>query len=206
MQSRVTLYLSTATIKKPAWLCTCGLLLLLFALLTGCENDIARVKELGLSENTQMETGSDVEILYSEMGNVTTKITAPTVKTYNDDEGRTEFPDGLKMYFYNTRGEITSELEAGYGMANDKKEEMLVRGDAVITNNQGKQLNSEELIWKRKEKKIYSDKFVKITTPTEIVMGEGLRANEDFSDYEILDIHDSRIIVNNDAADTKEND
>ena len=40
-------------------------------------------------------------------------------------------------------------------------------------------------MWKRKDKKIYSTKFVKITTAEEIIMGEGLEANEDFSDYVI---------------------
>jgi hypothetical protein len=50
---------------------------------------------------------------------------------------------------------------------------------------ENKSLQTEELFWSPKDKKIYTDKFVIITTPTEIIKGEGLVANEDFSYYEI---------------------
>lgn len=33
-----------------------------------------------------------------------------------------------------------------------------------------------------------SDVFVKITTAKEIIMGKGLRSNQDFTQYEILEI------------------
>jgi len=37
-----------------------------------------------------------------------------------------------------------------------------------------------------KEQKIYTDKFVRITTATEILTGEGMEANQDFSSWVIL--------------------
>ncbi|MBK6986188.1 MAG: LPS export ABC transporter periplasmic protein LptC [Bacteroidetes bacterium] len=40
----------------------------------------------------------------------------------------------------------------------------------------------------RTKKKITSDAFVKITTAKEIIMGKGLEANQDFTQYEIKEV------------------
>ena len=47
-------------------------------------------------------------------------------------------------------------------------------------------LKSEELKWSRFEKRVYTNKFVRIETPQEILLGEGLTASQDFSTYKIL--------------------
>jgi hypothetical protein len=47
------------------------------------------------------------------------------------------------------------------------------------------QLNTEELFWKPKEKKIFNDVFVTIRRQGDVIYGEGLEAKEDMSDYVI---------------------
>ena len=79
-------------------------------------------------------------------------------------------------------------MSANYGMYYSKKDEMMVRDDVAIVNTKGELLNTEELTWKRREGKIYSDKFVRITTPDEIIYGTGFEAKQDFSDYTIKNI------------------
>ena len=66
-------------------------------------------------------------------------------------------------------------------------------------------LNAEELIWDEKNGKIYSDKFVKITTADEIIYGEGFEANEDFTNYKIKNIKGTINITNPDSSDIDEN-
>ena len=44
------------------------------------------------------------------------------------------------------------------------------------------------LIWNEKIQKFYTDKFVTITTPTQIIYGDGLESNQNFSDYTILKV------------------
>jgi LPS export ABC transporter protein LptC len=79
-------------------------------------------------------------------------------------------------------------MTASYGKAFEKNEELLAKDNVVIINVKGEKMETEELIWKRKEQKIYSNKFVKITTADEIIYGNGLEANEDFSDYVIKEV------------------
>ena len=63
---------------------------------------------------------------------------------------------------------------------------MEAKEDVVVTNIKGEKLNTEQLVWDQKSGKITSDVFVKITTEDQVLMGEGLIANEDFTNYRIL--------------------
>jgi len=49
-----------------------------------------------------------------------------------------------------------------------------------------RQLESEELVWDQRRKKIYSESKIKFTTPTQILFGAGFESDENFSDYEIF--------------------
>ena len=59
-------------------------------------------------------------------------------------------------------------------------------GNVIVRNLKKKeQLNSEELFWNLKEEKIFTEKFVRIETEDEILLGEGLEASQDFENYTI---------------------
>jgi LPS export ABC transporter protein LptC len=134
------------------------------------------------------ETGTDVQILYTDNGNPKAKIITPELTRILSEEGITEFKKGLKIFFYDAQEQIESSMTANYGKAFEKNEELFAKDNVVIINVKGEKMETEELTWKRKEKKIYSDKFVKITTADEIIFGNGMEANEDFSDYVIKEV------------------
>ena len=63
---------------------------------------------------------------------------------------------------------------------------MEAKDGVVVINEKGEKLNTEHLVWDKKTEKITSDVFVKITTDSEVLMGEGLISNQDFTEYRIL--------------------
>ena len=153
-----------------------------------CETDISQVKQMTNHADAAEENGKEIEIVYSDSGKVKARIIAPALIKKNKEEGVTEFPQGLRLYIYNDSMKLESKLSANYGIANDTKEELLVRDNVVVVSIEGKKLNSEELIWRRKAKKIFSDKFVKITTKDEIIYGKGFESDEDFGNYMIRQV------------------
>jgi hypothetical protein len=54
-----------------------------------------------------------------------------------------------------------------------------------IITKKGEQLNTEELIWSAAIQKFFTEKPVRITTENEILFGNGMEANSDFSWYQI---------------------
>ena len=94
--------------------------------------------------------------------------------------------NGIRVLFYNDSMNLQSTLLAKYGRYFEQSGNVLVRDSVVVYNIKKEQLNTEELIWNEKLQKFYTDKFVKITTPTQIIYGNGLESNQNFSDYTIL--------------------
>jgi hypothetical protein len=65
---------------------------------------------------------------------------------------------------------------------------MIARNDVILVNSKGDTLNTEELIWEEAKQTIHSDKYVRITTKDEIIMGEGFESNTEFTKYKIFSI------------------
>jgi LPS export ABC transporter protein LptC len=168
------------------------LLLLFFA---ACENDIAVVNSITSADKEQLpwNSGKNVEMLYSDSAIVRAKLTAPQLDQYGDRSGGkknySEMPKGMLVIFYNSLGLEENRLKADYGISHESekgKERMEAKRNVQVINQKGDKLETEHLIWDAATKEIYTDKFVKITTKEEVIWGDGLKANQDFSKYEIL--------------------
>jgi len=130
--------------------------------------------------------GTQLEVLYSVDGKVIMKITAAKRLQYkNGDES---YPDGIHVEYYDEHKTIVGELRSNscYRYVGIKQWEL--NGDVEIKRLQaGKriQLNTEKAYWNLSEEKIYTDKFVRIETDTELLLGYGFQANQDLSFYSI---------------------
>jgi LPS export ABC transporter protein LptC len=126
----------------------------------------------------------NVELYYSENELVKVKMVADLL--YEFESGDREFPKGVYMEFFDESGKIESTLKANHAYYFKKDDQWRGRGDVEVKNLvEYKQLNTEELYWKPKEKKIFNDVFVTIRRDGDVIYGEGLEATEDMSDYMI---------------------
>ena len=167
----------------------CIPMLLVLGILCSCENDIKQVENLTKKEKAPISKGKNVELIYSEKADVKIKVTAPVMEEYGEDENKYyEMNEGIKVIFYDTTLHATSTLTSKYAIHQVGKRIMEAKNDVVIVNDKNEKLNTEHLIWYEDSSKIYSDEFVKITTEDEIIMGEGMEADQDFSKWKIFKI------------------
>lgn len=167
------------------------------ALLAGaCKNEIEDVNTLVSKFDTQVETAREVEILYSDSAQVRVRITGPTMLQYLDRrEPKQEFPDGVSVSFFGPEGAVTSQLDARYGVRLENKNEVIVRDSVVWQSVEGEKIETEELIWDERSRKIFTNKFVVITRPDEIIYGHGFEADQDFT-YSRINAIEGRLKVN----------
>ena len=165
------------------------LLLFLFVLVS-CKNNRDEVLAIGKKVIMPSQTGKDITMLYSDSTILKVKLTAPQMLMYERDvkEKMTVLPKGVYVVFYDQKGKESSTLKADYGVQYEASKRMEVRYNVEVVNVNGEKLNTEKLVWDEITKKITSDAFVKITTAKEIIMGKGLEANQDFTQYEIKEI------------------
>jgi LPS export ABC transporter protein LptC len=160
-------------------------LLFVFGILFSCENDITEVESLTNSEKIPTSKGKNVELIYSEKAAVKIKIIAPLMEEYEEEEKYIEMTKGVKVLFYDSLLNVSSTLTSNYAIQRESENIMEAKDDVVVVNDKGEKLNTEHLIWLEDSSKIYSNEFVKITTEDEIIMGEGMEANQDFSKWKI---------------------
>lgn len=153
-----------------------------------CENELEKVNLITQQELLPAEISRDIEITYSDSAKVKMRMKAPLLERYLGEKPYTEFNEGLEVFFYNSVGEEDSKLKANYAINYTDEKKLVAKGNVILVNRSGDQLNGEHLIWYEKTKRITSNEFVKITTEDEIIYGDGLDANEDFSQYKIKNI------------------
>ena len=160
--------------------------LLIFA---SCENDIQQVNDLTLKQDSAILSATNVEITYTNNGIRTVLMKSPELRRYvnNVDKPYLEFPQGLKMFFYDKKGDITSTLRANYSIYYEEEGKWIAKYDVEAVNEEGEQLNTEYLIWLRDEETISTDQFVKITTNDGIIYGDdGFVSNQSFTKWEVI--------------------
>jgi len=161
-----------------------GSILLLNA---SCKNDLKKMQQTIDRSMLNTERADSVTIIYSKEGITKAQLFAKTFNHVQDAKPPyIEMKNGIRVLFYNDSMNLQSTLLAKYGRYFEQSGNVLVRDSVVVYNIKKEQLNTEELIWNEKLQKFYTDKFVKITTPTQIIYGNGLESNQNFSDYTIL--------------------
>ena len=154
-----------------------------------CENSPQEVAEAIEQSENAVETTKEVDILYSEKAHVKVRLTAPELYRYKVDTPYLEFPKGIKLLFFDDSLQVTGTLTANYAIRRERAQKTILKDNVVWKNaKKNEQLDTEELIWNEQTHKITSDKFVKITTDTESLTGQGFEADQDFSHYKIKKI------------------
>ena len=126
----------------------------------------------------------NVELYNSEDERIKSKLTADLFYEYSN--GDREFPKGVYIEMYNEFGRLESTLRANYAKYIKEEDHWHGQGKVEVKNvEKNEQLNTEELFWNPKTKKIFTSKFVTIRQQGDVLYGTGLDAMQDLSDYEI---------------------
>lgn len=165
------------------------LFLLFLWSITSCNDDVEKVRVVTEKNKLPIETGYTIQINYTDSGFPRARLFAPLMERFaNDEKNYTEMRKGITAYFFNKNRKVDSYLKAKYAIRYDREKRMTARNDVVLVNNKFDTLNTEELNWDETTQRIYSDKAVRITTPDEIIIGEGFESNTEFDKYKIFKI------------------
>jgi hypothetical protein len=85
-------------------------------------------------------------------------------------------------------GILTCTINAGYGQRDETTKRMTASGGVKVLNFKQEQMESEEMIWDEVRKEIKVEGKVKVTTPTDILYGIGLVADDRFKNYSMKKI------------------
>ncbi len=128
----------------------------------------------------------NAKVLFTDNGILQAILYADHLKIF--DQQKVTLLDGVKIDFYNTEGKKTTTLTSLRGKVDDITKNMFAIDSVVAVNDSGVVLKTSELMWRNKDRKILTDKFVTITSSKEIIKGYGFTSDEKLSNYVIRNI------------------
>lgn len=179
------------TTRKVMRLPLIGIALLsgFFMLFPSCDMQEEKEKvEKMLTDTTFSEYAENIEMSFSDSGQLKAIMRAPVLERFPGEEPYTIFHKGITGDFYGSDGQVENTMTAKWGKSLDKEKLVELRNDVQLSNYKHERLNTDKLFWNQKTGKVYTDEFVKITSPTDTIMGTGFEANQDFSEYRIFKV------------------
>jgi LPS export ABC transporter protein LptC len=139
------------------------------------------------------------------------RIISPLMKQFNSaSEPRREFPNGLHVWIYEKTGELNAEITANWAIQTMETDLWEARNNVVVTNVDGRILETEQLFWDQKESVLYSERFTKITESNgSTASGDSFWALQDFSRYTLTNrsrVGRTIIYVREEEEEEEEND
>ena len=154
-------------------------LLLGMLVISACENDLNKIKEISAKESEKPEqVTTNVDVLYSDSAFVRVHLVTPKMVEYTDTAKNAQpyrtTPNGIRITLYDTTRLEMATLVADSAIQFDRTKIMEFHRNVVVTTPQGKTFKSEELIWDQKAKRIYSNKPSQLTDVDGLVLN-GMR-------------------------------
>ena len=173
------------------------LIVILFLFLVSCANKEADVQAIG-QKRVGVDEANMIEAYMSAGGKMRARLRAPQMLRYQDTSSKVVFPKTMHVDFFqdSTEGVVKSMLDARYGEYFEQKNMVYLKDSVRVMNTSGDTLFCAELWWSQNDQKFYTDKPVRIHRPDMIMIGVGLSAPQDFSYFEMYQITNSVIRVN----------
>lgn len=153
-----------------------------------CENNLEEIKAFSSPENLPIAEAKNFNSLVTDSGVVRYFLKAPTLLQFeNEEESYFEFPDGIELVKYDENKKIISSITANYAKQFEKEKKWEAKNNVIATNAQGDTLKTEHLIYEEGEEKIYTEEFVRIIRPDQIITGIGFQSDQSLKNWKIKD-------------------
>jgi LPS export ABC transporter protein LptC len=124
-------------------------------------------------------------VVFSDSGLIRAILHVGHIRVFQS-RSETLLENKLEIDFYDREQNHTSMLTADSGKVNDATNDLFAYGNVIVKSDDGVVLTTEELIWRQSTKKITTEKFVTITSPTEQIQGYGFESDQSMKNYVIF--------------------
>lgn len=156
-------------------------------LLSGCgEEKINPGVDASLpgTEMPTQESWKSQAYFYGDDGKLSAILYADHIVDYQ--EKGLMFLKKMKVDFYDSLQHISTWLTADSGKVDDNIRKIFAIGNVVAVNDSGTVLKTDELVWRRTDEKIVTDKFVTVTSKKEDLQGYGFESDQHIRNWVIF--------------------
>jgi len=125
---------------------------------------------------------SDFEATETDQGALQWKMYARSAATYR--ARNTVVARGVRIDFFDEKGERASTLTAREGEMNDLSHDMIARGDVVIQTTEGTRMTTDQLRFLNRMQRIQTESFVRVDRRGDVLTGWGFESDPELKDFQ----------------------
>ncbi len=168
---------------------------------SGCEQKVKpRVTRLMKTELPDQESWNSTVIL-SDSGRTRAQVRAGHIAMYRSRQ-EIILDSNIVVDFFNASGEHSSVLTAKRGRVDDATKNLEAFGDVVVVSDSGTTVRTDYLAWDNRSRRVHSDAFVTIQSPTEFLQGYGFEADQGIRNYKIFRVSGRTELVKTTTGDS----
>ena len=172
-----------------------------------CKGNLSEAEKLNL-ETIPLQTVDDMFYVQSENGRLKLRVEAPRMEVYEHDTVSYDlFPKGIRVYGYSEEGLlettiVSREARHDKGLGSNRKGELWAAYGKVVVKNiiKGERMETDTLYWDSAAKEIWTDCYVKMSSPSGHMQGYGMRSDEMARNAILLQPFDNEFIIDNDST------
>jgi LPS export ABC transporter protein LptC len=127
------------------------------------------------------------QIFFTDSGKTRAVLDAGHLRVFAKSK-ETFLDSNIKVDFFNKSEIHTSTLTSKRGRVDEITNNLFAFDSVVVVNDSGVVIRSEEMMWRNKDSKIVSDKYVTIVSPKEKIEGYGFQSDQGLHNYVIYNI------------------
>ncbi len=140
---------------------------------------------LNIEELPSQESWKSV-VTFTDSGKTKAVLWAGHLRKYNEKR-ETLLDQNIKVDFYDQKEVHTTTLTSKNGRVDESTNNLFAK-DSVVVYSDSVTIKTEEMMWRNKDRKIVSDKFVKVISPKEVIEGYGFESDQSLRNYIIYKI------------------
>ena len=155
---------------------------------SSCERKIYTIRKSDI-ESLPSLTVKDFETVYTDSARKQLIMRSPLMERYTERKSPySEFRYGVKVVFYDGQDDSVGTLSSKYARYAEDKKLWELRDSVIAVNRKNEVLETELLYWDQERERVYTDRFVRITSQDQIVMGTGLESDPRFIKWTIRNV------------------
>ncbi len=126
-------------------------------------------------------------IFFTDSGRTKAILIAGHLRVFSKNK-ETLLDSNIRVEFYNDEEIHTTTLTSKRGRVDEKTNNLYAIDSVVAVNDSGIVITSDEMMWRNKDRKIVSEKYVTIVSPKEKIEGYGFESDQNLRNYIIYNI------------------
>jgi LPS export ABC transporter protein LptC len=170
-----------------------------------CKGNLTEAEKLDLDQ-TPVQTVDDMFFVRTENGKLKMRVETPRMEVFEHDTVTFDlFPKGIKIYGYSEEGLLETTIvarKARHDKSLRGKGELWSAFGNVVVKNIIKQetMETDTLYWDGAKEEIWTDCYVKMSSPSGYMQGYGMRSDEMARNAILLKPFDNEFIIESDST------